>query len=106
VVVVVYVVVLVRTLVTTYPGDDRLAANHDNWSGAPDPKVRFLAALLEAETAAYVRLVFLREYATARLASPTTWREVHRAIAAHRLRFRMATINEVAAAVRDDPVLA
>lgn len=92
--------------VSVFEWVDRLAANHDHWSGPPDLKVRFLGALLEAEMAAYVRLVFLREYATARLNAPTTLWDVRHALAAHRLRFRMATMNEIVSAVRAEPLLA
>jgi len=92
--------------VSVFEWADRLVANHDNWSGSPDPKVRLLKAMLESEMAGYVRLVFVREYLRARAAPPTELREVRLGVAAHRLRFRMATMTEIAVLVRSDPFLA
>lgn len=84
-----------------------IALNADHWGQGPDAKVAFLRRLGEGEITQYIRFVFLREYARARLIAPRQTPEaLNEQIALHRAGFRAMRPEEIAAAIRSDPDLA
>lgn len=78
---------------------DRVAANHDSWYWRPDVKTAALRRLAREEIAAYVRFLFLVQYAHWRVPAPGPgWEATGR-----RLPFGGIPLSEIEVIVRGDP---